>query len=108
MEKLLKQYWAIKEKYSDAILLFRVGDFYETLNEDAKTLALQTGATLQEQTAKGELQFLSSLPVTLLKSALRRLVKAGHRVAICEQLEDPKMTKGFVKRGVTDLLKPGH
>lgn len=105
---LMKQYRSIKAKYPDALLLFRVGDFYETFAEDAvKTASIldivltKRGAGSPNETA------LAGFPYHALNTYLPKLVKAGLRVAICEQLEDPKLTKGIVKRGVTEMVTPG-
>lgn len=105
---LMKQYNAIKTKYPDAMLLFRVGDFYETFGEDAKKAAKVLGITLTKRGAGSETETaLAGFPHHSLNTYLPKLVKAGMRVAICDQLEDPKMTKTIVKRGVTELVTPG-
>ncbi|VAW19434.1 DNA mismatch repair protein MutS [hydrothermal vent metagenome] len=105
---LMKQYNAIKEKYPDAMLLFRVGDFYETFGEDAKKAANVLGIILTKRGAGSETETaLAGFPHHSLNTYLPKLVKAGMRVAICDQLEDPKMTKTIVKRGVTELVTPG-
>jgi DNA mismatch repair protein MutS len=105
---LMKQYAGIKAKHPDAILLFRVGDFYETFGEDAIKTAELLGITLTRR-ANGSATFveLAGFPYHALDTYLPRLVRAGQRVAICEQLEDPKMTKTIVKRGITELVTPG-
>jgi DNA mismatch repair protein MutS len=105
---LMKQYYAIKTKHPDAILLFRVGDFYETFGEDAIRTSEILGITLTRR-ANGSAQFveLAGFPYHALDTYLPRLVRAGQRVAICEQLEDPKMTKKIVKRGIIELVTPG-
>ncbi len=105
---LMKQYYAIKGKHPDAILLFRVGDFYETFGEDAVRAAEILGITLTRR-ANGSASFveLAGFPHHALDTYLPKLVRAGQRVAICEQLEDPKMTKKIVKRGITELVTPG-
>jgi DNA mismatch repair protein MutS len=105
---LMKQYAGIKAKHPDAILLFRVGDFYETFGEDAIKTADILGITLTRR-ANGSATFveLAGFPYHALDTYLPRLVRAGQRVAICEQLEDPKMTKTIVKRGITELVTPG-
>ena len=105
---LMKQYYAIKAKHPDAILLFRVGDFYETFGEDAIKAAGILGITLTRR-ANGAASFveLAGFPYHALDTYLPRLVRAGQRVAICEQLEDPKLTKTIVKRGITELVTPG-
>ena len=105
---LMKQYYAIKDKHPDAILLFRVGDFYETFGEDAIKAAGILGITLTRR-ANGAASFveLAGFPYHALDTYLPKLVRAGQRVAICEQLEDPKMTKKIVKRGITEMVTPG-
>lgn len=105
---LMKQYYSIKAKHPDAILLFRVGDFYETFGEDAIKAAQILGIT-QTQRANGSASFveLAGFPHHSLDVYLPKLVRAGQRVAICEQLEDPKTTKKIVKRGITELVTPG-
>ena len=105
---LMKQYYNIKTKHPDAILLFRVGDFYETFGEDAIKAAEILGITLTRR-ANGSAQFveLAGFPYHALDTYLPRLVRAGQRVAICEQLEDPKLTKKIVKRGIIELVTPG-
>ncbi len=105
---LMKQYYAIKEKHPDAVLLFRVGDFYETFGEDAIKSAEILGITLTRR-ANGAASYveLAGFPFHALDTYLPKLVRAGQRVAICEQLEDPKLTKKIVKRGITELVTPG-
>ena len=104
----MKQYNTIKTKYPDAMLLFRVGDFYETFGEDAKKAAQVLGITLTKRGAGSDSETaLAGFPHHSLNTYLPKLVKAGMRVAICDQLEDPKMTKTIVKRGVTELVTPG-
>ena len=104
----MKQYNAIKVKYPDAMLLFRVGDFYETFGEDAVKAAQVLGIVLTKRGAGSETETaLAGFPHHSLNTYLPKLVKAGMRVAICDQLEDPKMTKTIVKRGVTELVTPG-
>jgi len=104
---LMKQYNTIKEKYPDAMLLFRVGDFYETFGEDAIKAAQVLGITLTHRNNGGEKIELAGFPHHSVNTYLPKLVKAGMRVAICDQLEDPKQTKSIVKRGVTELVTPG-
>ena len=105
---LMKQYNAIKIKYPDAMLLFRVGDFYETFGDDAKKAAQVLGITLTKRGAGSDSETaLAGFPHHSLNTYLPKLVKAGMRIAICDQLEDPKMTKTIVKRGVTELVTPG-
>lgn len=104
----MKQYNAIKVKYPDALLLFRVGDFYETFGEDAVKAAGILGIILTKRGAGSESETeLAGFPHHSLNTYLPKLVKAGERVAICDQLEDPKQTKTIVKRGVTELVTPG-
>ncbi len=105
---LMKQYYAVKNKYPDAVLLFRVGDFYETFGEDAIKASGILGITLTRR-ANGSASFveLAGFPYHSLDTYLPKLVRAGQRVAICEQLEDPKLTKNIVKRGITELVTPG-
>ena len=104
----MQQHRTIKQKYPDAILLFRVGDFYETFGEDAINASAVLGITLTKRNngaaASSE---LAGFPHHSLDTYLHKLVKAGYRVAICDQLEDPKVAKGIVKRGVTELVTPG-
>lgn len=105
---LMKQYNDIKRKYPDACLLFRVGDFYETFGEDAVRASKILGIVLTKRGAGSETETaLAGFPHHSLNTYLPKLVKAGLRVAICDQLEDPKMTKTIVKRGVTELVTPG-
>lgn len=104
---LMKQYNQIKAKYPDALLLFRVGDFYETFGEDAIKTANVLNIVLTKRNNGTKNNELAGFPYHSLKTYLPRLVKAGYRVAICDQLEDPKQTKTIVKRGVTELVTPG-
>lgn len=105
---LMTQYVEMKKKHPDAILLFRVGDFYETFSEDAVAASEILGITLTRR-ANGKAAYveLAGFPHHALDTYLPRLVRAGKRVAICEQLEDPKLTKKLVKRGITELVTPG-
>ena len=105
---LMKQYFEMKAKHPDAVLLFRVGDFYETFSEDAIQASEILGITLTRR-ANGVAQSveLAGFPHHALDTYLPKLVRAGKRVAICEQLEDPKLTKKLVKRGITELVTPG-
>ncbi len=105
---MMKQYVEIKKKHPDAILLFRVGDFYETFSDDAIIASEILGITLTRR-ANGAAQFveLAGFPHHALDTYLPKLVRAGKRVAICDQLEDPKLTKKLVKRGITELVTPG-
>ncbi|MDE6218791.1 MAG: DNA mismatch repair protein MutS [Muribaculaceae bacterium] len=105
---LMKQYLEMKKKHPDAILLFRVGDFYETFSEDAIAASEILGITLTRRAnGKAASVELAGFPHHALDSYLPKLVRAGRRVAICEQLEDPKLTKTLVKRGITELITPG-
>ena len=105
---LMKQYFEMKAKHPDAVLLFRCGDFYETYKEDAVTASKILGITLTRR-ANGAASFveLAGFPYHAVDVYLPKLVRAGERVAICEQLEDPKTVKGLVKRGVIELVTPG-
>jgi DNA mismatch repair protein MutS len=105
---LMQQHNAIKTRYPDAVLLFRVGDFYETFNEDAVIASKVLGIVLTKR-ANGSASYvdLAGFPHHSLDTYLHKLVKAGYRVAVCDQLEDPKMAKGIVKRGVTEMVTPG-
>ncbi|MCK5691519.1 MAG: DNA mismatch repair protein MutS, partial [Bacteroidales bacterium] len=105
---LMKQYYSVKASHPDAVLLFRVGDFYETFGEDAIRTAEILGITLTKR-ANGAASSveLAGFPYHALDTYLPKLVRAGQRVAICEQLEDPKLTKKIVKRGITELVTPG-
>ena len=104
----MKQYYQIKSVHPDAILLFRVGDFYETFGDDAIKASGILGITLTRR-ANGSATFveLAGFPYHAIDTYLPKLVRAGERVAICEQLEDPKLVKGLVKRGVIELVTPG-
>ncbi|TAI48174.1 DNA mismatch repair protein MutS [Flagellimonas allohymeniacidonis] len=103
----MQQYNAIKVKHPDALLLFRVGDFYETFGEDAIKASKILGIILTHRNNGGDKTELAGFPHHSLNTYLPKLVRAGERVAICDQLEDPKMTKSIVKRGVTELVTPG-
>ena len=104
----MRQYYKIKNKYPDALLLFRVGDFYETFHDDAVKASSILGIILTKRGAGSNSETkLAGFPYHSLNTYLHKLVKAGERVAICEQLEDPKKTKSIVKRGVTELITPG-
>src|SRR5882724_3197697 len=105
---LMQQQRAIKQKYPDAVLLFRVGDFYETFGEDAITASRVLGITLTKRNNSAATSSdLAGFPYHALDTYLHKLVKAGYRVAVCDQLEDPKTVKGIVKRGVTEMVTPG-
>src|SRR5512135_732530 len=105
---LMKQYAQVKAKYPDTILLFRMGDFFETFEEDAKITSRVLGITLTKRGngAAGEIP-LAGFPHHALEAYLPKLVRAGYRVAVCEQLEDPKFAKGIVKRDVVEVVTPG-
>ncbi|HWB64483.1 MAG TPA: hypothetical protein VG603_13285, partial [Chitinophagales bacterium] len=105
---LMKQYNSFKAKYPDAVLLFRVGDFYETFGEDAKKASAVLGIVLTRRSnGKASEVELAGFPHHALDTYLPKLVRAGLRVAVCDQLEDPKLAKGIVKRGVTEMVTPG-
>ncbi|MDD8016861.1 MAG: DNA mismatch repair protein MutS [Bacteroidota bacterium] len=106
---LMKQYAQVKAKYPDTILLFRLGDFYETFDEDAKTTSRVLGITLTRRGKAGDVGEtpLAGFPYHALETYLPKLLKAGLRVAVCEQLEDPKFAKGIVKRDVIEVVTPG-
>jgi len=106
---MMEQFYKLKAKHPDAILLFRCGDFYETYQDDAVTAAKVLGITLTHRNNKGKGMDISmaGFPHHALDSYLPKLVRAGFRVAICDQLEDPKLTKKLVKRGITELVTPG-
>ena len=104
---LMKQYNAIKTKYPDALLLFRVGDFYETFGKDAIVASNILGIVLTARNNGGSKLELAGFPHHSMDVYLPKLVRAGQRVAICDQLEDPSQTKTIVKRGVTELVTPG-
>ena len=104
----MKQYLELKGKHPDAILLFRVGDFYETFSDDAIAASEILGITLTRRANGSAMHVeLAGFPHHALDSYLPKLVRAGRRVAICDQLEDPKLTKKLVKRGITELVTPG-
>ena len=105
---LMRQHAELKRRYPDAVLLFRVGDFYETFGEDARRASAILGLTLtRKASGGGGYTDLAGIPHHAIDQYLPRLVRAGLRVAICEQLEDPKTVKGLVKRGITELVTPG-
>ncbi len=103
----MKQYYAVKQKYPGTVLLFRVGDFYETFGSDAVEVAQVLGIVLTARNNGGSDVELAGFPHHSLDTYLPKLVRAGKRVAVCDQLEDPKQAKGIVKRGVTELVTPG-
>ena len=104
---MMKQFFELKAKHPDAIMLFRCGDFYETYSEDAIVASEILGITLTKR-ANGQAKSveMAGFPFHALDTYLPKLVRAGKRVAICDQLEDPKMTKKLVKRGITELVTP--
>ncbi len=105
---LMQQYREIKARHQDAILLFRMGDFYEMFYEDAELGSRALGLTLTSRNNGGAAEVpLAGVPVKALNEYLRRLVEQGHRVAICEQVEDPKLAKGIVRREVVETITPG-
>ena len=105
---VMKQFWDAKKAHPDSIMLFRMGDFYETFDEDAVLTSEILGIALTKR-ANGAASTvpLSGFPYHSLEQHLHKLLKAGHRVAICEQVEDPKLAKGIVKREVVEVLSPG-
>lgn len=105
---MMKQYFDLKAKHPDAIMLFRCGDFYETYSEDAVTASEILGITLTKRAnGQGKTVEMAGFPHHALDTYLPKLIRAGRRVAICDQLEDPKTTKKLVKRGITELVTPG-
>src|ERR1043165_2279640 len=105
---LMKQYSSVKARYPDTILFFRMGDFFETFGEDAVTTSRVTGITLTKRNngAAGDIE-LAGFPHHQLDNYLPKMIRAGYRVAVCEQLEDPKQAKGIVKRDVVEVVTPG-
>ena len=105
----MDQYYREKKQYPDAILLFRVGDFYETFAEDAVTISRDLNITLtsRQKDDEGNKIPLAGVPYHALEAYLAKLIKAGHKVAICDQVEDPKLAKGLVKREITRIVTPG-
>lgn len=106
MTPLMQQYHAVKAKYKDALLLFRIGDFYEVFEDDATKAANVFGGLFMETKNEDGLTTGLSIPHYALDTALHKLVKAGYTVGVCDQLEEPKKARGLVKRGVTDVRKP--
>ena len=105
---MMKQYFDLKAKHPDALMLFRCGDFYETYSEDAVTASQILGITLTKRAnGQGKTVEMAGFPHHALDTYLPKLIRAGRRVAICDQLEDPKTTKKLVKRGITELVTPG-
>ena len=104
----MKQYYAVKAKHPDAILLFRVGDFYETFADDAVIVArdLNIVLTSRQKDDEGNKIPLAGIPYHALEPYLARLIRAGHKVAICDQVEDPKFARGLVKREITRVVTP--
>ena len=105
---LMQQYRDIKARHPQTILFFRMGDFYEMFEDDAKLAARELGLTLTSRNNGGAAEVpLAGVPVKAATEYLRRLIAKGHRVAICEQIEDPKLAKGIVKRAVVETITPG-
>ncbi len=107
MTPMMRQFYDLKQKHPDAVLLFRCGDFYETYGSDAVLAAKVLGITLTRRNNSGDNSEMAGFPYHALDTYLPRLIRSGHRVAICDQLEDPKKTKTLVKRGITELVTPG-
>src|SRR5574344_89730 len=108
MTPMMKQFFELKSKHPDAIMLFRCGDFYETYSEDAVVASEILGITLTRRAnGQGKSVEMAGFPHHALDTYLPKLIRAGKRVAICDQLEDPKLAKGLVDRGVTELVTPG-
>jgi DNA mismatch repair protein MutS len=105
---MMKQYYSIKREHPDALLMFRMGDFYETFGEDARTVSRELDIVLTARDRKSKNPVpLAGIPYHALDSYLAKLIRRGYRVAICDQLEDPKAARGLVKRGVTRVVSPG-
>ena len=106
---MMQQFFTLKAKHPDALMLFRCGDFYETYCEDAVAAAKILGITLTKRNNGGQTAAteMAGFPHHALDTYLPKLIRAGRRVAICDQLEDPKLTKTLVKRGITELVTPG-
>ena len=108
---MMKQFYELKKKHPEAIMLFRCGDFYETYADDAVTASEILGITLTKRNngkdSTGTSTYMAGFPHHALDTYLPKLIRAGKRVAICDQLEDPKLTKKLVKRGITELVTPG-
>ena len=108
MTSIREQYLNVKTSYEDAILFFRMGDFYECFDEDAKVISEELDLTLTKKSlGKGVVVPLAGIPIHACDSYLGKLVKNGHKVAICEQLSDPAASKGLVDRGVVRVVTPG-
>lgn len=104
MTPMMRQFFSLKEKHPDAVLLFRCGDFYETYEDDARECSKILGITLTKSNKSNF--YMAGFPHHALDTYLPRLIRAGKRVAICDQLEDPKLTKNLVKRGITEMVTP--
>ena len=105
---MMRQYFDMKAEYPEALLLFRCGDFYETYGDDAVTASKVLGIVLTRRSSATSSPIpMAGVPYHALEAYLPKLVRAGYKVAICDQLEDPKLTKGLVKRGVSELITPG-
>ena len=104
LSPMMKQFYELKKKHPDAMMLFRCGDFYEAYEEDAETAAYILGITLTKRIKDGTK--MAGFPHHALDTYLPKLVRAGKRIAICDQLEDPRLTKKLVKRGITELVTP--
>ena len=104
LSPMMRQFFSLKEKHPDALLLFRCGDFYETYNEDAESASKILGITLTKKTTDGTK--MAGFPYHALDIYLPKLIRAGKRVAICDQLEDPNITKKLTKRSFSDLINP--
>ena len=108
MTPMMKQFFELKSKHPDGIMLFRCGDFYETYSEDAVVASEILGITLTRRAnGQGKSVEMAGFPHHALDTYLPKLIRAGKRVAICDQLEDPKLAKKLVKRGITELVTPG-
>ena len=103
-DSMIKQFQDLKQKHPDAVLLFRCGDFYETYEDDAEIAARDLGITLTKSSKDGTR--MAGFPHHALDTYLPRLIRKGHRIAICDQLEDPRLTQKLVKRGITELVAP--
>ena len=105
---MMKQYYSIKREHPDALLMFRMGDFYETFGEDARTVSRELDIVLTARDRKSKNPVpLAGIPYHALDSYLAKLIRRGYRVAICDQLEDPQAARGLVKRGVVRVVSPG-
>ena len=104
---MMQHYLQLKEENPDAILMYRLGDFYEMFFDDAKTVSRELDLVLTGRSAGAEKAPMCGVPFRAAKSYINRLVKKGYKVAICEQLEDPKQAKGLVERGIIQIVTPG-